>query len=62
MKAILKEQLIQQINDAPQPLKSYINSLEAGCDSSLHWLNLQLKQENEEMKHIFNSHMESCLQ
>ena len=50
-----KKLLIQQVNSAPEPLRSYIHALTVGIDADIILLNEQLRQENSEMKHIIET-------
>jgi len=49
-----KKILINQINNAPKELESWVHTLEAGCDGSILFHNEQSRQENEELKFVLN--------
>lgn len=51
----LPEELLFQINNCPNPLKSYIHSLSIGPSADLILENEQLRQENQEMKLIIEN-------
>ena len=49
-----KKKIIDQVNSSPKELRSFIHSLDVGIDSSIILHNEQLRQENKEMKFVFN--------